>query len=197
MTTPLTTPAPRYNAKAKPDPASGQIKGWHVLVSLLVFFGVIIGTNAAFMYYAVSTFPGEDVKKSYVQGREYNTVLDRRRLQAELGWQGGIEINGGADDRLVSAVLLDKAGQPIDGLTVTALLRRPATDAQDQTITLIGRGDGRYSSEPVADLSRLAGRWEVEVFAAKAETPDVLIFEAHRLVELQASTAALGGSKTP
>ena len=40
------------------------LRGWHVLVMILLFFGVTIGVNATFITLAVRTHPGETVVDS-------------------------------------------------------------------------------------------------------------------------------------
>ena len=52
-----------------------ELKGWHVLLILMAFFGVMFSVNGVFLYHAITSFPGEDVKKSYVQGLNYNDTL--------------------------------------------------------------------------------------------------------------------------
>ena len=63
-----------------------ELKGWHVLLIMLAFFGVMFSGNGVFLFHAITSFPGEDVKKSYVQGLSFNDTLADRAAQAELGW---------------------------------------------------------------------------------------------------------------
>ena len=74
------------------------LKGWHVLVMILIFFGITIGVNATFITMALRTHPGEDVPRSYMQGLEYNETLENRRIQSELGWTARFNL---VDDELV------------------------------------------------------------------------------------------------
>ncbi len=70
-----------------PEGSSGfRITGWHVLAGMILFFSTIIAVNAVFISLAVQSFPGEDQRRSYVQGLEYNDVIAQRRAQAALGW---------------------------------------------------------------------------------------------------------------
>ena len=152
-----------------------EIKGHHVLFAMLGFFAVIIGVNALFMTMAVKTFPGEEVKKSYVQGRLFNEVLAERQAQAELGWRAGVTLatdpSGGP---ALEVRLIDADGAPLSNLPMTALIRRPATDAYDQSLEMIYIAEGLYRA-PLADLG--PGRWEALVVA---ETPAGERFEAHK-----------------
>ena len=69
---------------------SFKITGWHVLFSVIAFFGVITAVNAVMISYAVKSFPGEDQKKSYMQGLQYNKVLEEKKLQEQLAKMQGI-----------------------------------------------------------------------------------------------------------
>ena len=53
------------------------LTGWHAAAIFGSFFGVIITVNLALAYSAVHTFPGLEVKNSYVASQEF----DRRRTQ--------------------------------------------------------------------------------------------------------------------
>ncbi|MCW1949884.1 MAG: FixH family protein, partial [Octadecabacter sp.] len=53
-----------------------EIKGWHVLAGFGAAFGIIIAVNLTLAYKAVQTFPGLEVKNSYVAGQ----VFDENRI---------------------------------------------------------------------------------------------------------------------
>ena len=57
----------------------GKLTGWHVLWIMLGFFGLMFTVNGIFLYHAITSFPGEDVKKSYLQGLE----IGKRRVGKE------------------------------------------------------------------------------------------------------------------
>lgn len=146
--------------------ASGFVlKGWHVLAMLIAFFGIIIATNTAFITLALGTFPGEVVKRSYVQGLDYNRTLEERRRQAALGWIATAEIVPATPGRAKLAIaLVDRASQPIEGLALEGVLRRPASDEADLALTFQTRGAGLYE----ADLGALGpGQWELIASAAR------------------------------
>jgi nitrogen fixation protein FixH len=134
------------------------LKGWHVLAALVVFFGIDIAVNTYFMVAAYRTFPGETSVTPYEDGLAYNTALQQRRAQAQLGWRltGGV----GAPDR-IRVEVFDPSGAPLSGLRVTANLRRPATDAGQHTATLRETGPGVYTAEH----ERLPGAWDLDVTA--------------------------------
>ncbi|MEL6413928.1 MAG: FixH family protein [Pseudomonadota bacterium] len=142
-----------------------ELKGWHVLLIMLAFFGVMFSVNGVFLFHAITSFPGEDIKKSYVQGLSFNDTLANRAAQAELGWSAEA---GLVDDQLILR-LQDAEKAPLSSQLVVAELRRLATNQEDRTISFQPRMSGEY----VADTGRLApGQWllRINVFDADGET---------------------------
>lgn len=156
-----------------------ELKGWHVLVMILAFFGVTIGVNSIFVSYALSTFAGEDVKQPYQKGLEYNQQLAGRQAQAALGWQASIaarrEANGEA---LVMVRLRNSEEQPLSALDVDVQLRHPVNAHLDRSLKLKALGDGVYEAR-VADLKR--GQWDV---VASTRNSENVAFTASRRVVL-------------
>lgn len=128
------------------------IKGKHVLFALIGFFAVIIAVNAIFVTRAVSSFPGEEVERSYMQGLEYNQVIEQRRAQAELGWQAAVNLTG--DQILVEIARPD--GSPVSGVFLEGTLRHPADTSLDRPLAFRERESGLYVAE-AADLPE--GQW--------------------------------------
>ncbi len=152
-------------ANAASEASGKELKGWHVLLIMLGFFGVMFAVNGVFLYHAITSFPGEDVKKSYVQGLNYNDTLASRAAQAELGWtaEAGLQ-----DDQLIFR-LRDAEGAALSNYTVIGELRRTATRDGDQAIIYTAQADGEY----VADAGALApGQWalRINVLDPAAET---------------------------
>lgn len=102
------------------------LRGWHVLVMILLFFGVTIGVNATFITLALRTFPGEEVPHSYLQGLNYNETLARREAQAELGWVARFNAQDGA---LLLGVT-DPSGTGVSGLVLTGIMMHPDTSGE-------------------------------------------------------------------
>ncbi|PZO53846.1 MAG: ferredoxin [Alphaproteobacteria bacterium] len=153
--------------------ASFEIRGWHVLTAILLFFGAIIAVNVTFAVYAVRSFPGEDVRRSYLQGLRYNDTLAERRAQAALGWQAGAELRSDAEGAVLEVVLGAGDAAPIDGAALTGGLEWPTSAQFDRALTFEPQGNGRY----VARLGTLTpGRWRLR---ARAERGDgALDFES-------------------
>lgn len=141
-----------------------RIRGWHVLAMMLAFFGAVIAVNVVFAVIAVQSFPGEDVRRSYLQGIQYNDTLAQRREQAALGWQASAALAPNAEGAVLEVVLRDRDGVPIDGATLSGELQWPTTDSFDRAATFEARGDGRY----VAQLGDLhPGRWRLRAHAER------------------------------
>jgi nitrogen fixation protein FixH len=156
----MTRPASfSINAPQRRRP-SGEfvLKGWHVLVILLSFFGVIIAMNILFITLAVQSFPGEDVKRSYVQGLEYNKTLDARARQTALGWQAEARFIRDAGAPALIVAFTDRTGAPVRGLSIDAALRRPTTDRQDIALAFTEVDPGLYRTD-IATLG--AGAWKL------------------------------------
>jgi len=142
-------------------PPRFTIKGWHVLVALVLFFGMIAAVNVVFVTLAYRTFSGQVAKNPYEAGLLYDRTLAERAAQAELGWSATIAAVG---DRAVELVVTDRAGKGVDGLTLDAKLKRPATEVGALDLRFTSKGDGRY----VAD-AELSGAWDVIVEATGAK----------------------------
>jgi nitrogen fixation protein FixH len=176
----MSTETAKRPARRRPP---GQVKGWHVLVMILSFFSVVIGVNATFITFAVRTFPGEEVKKSYVQGRDFNDTLAARQAMRDLGWRAALDLRAGPEGRVLTAELADADGVALVGRTVEGTLRRPLTAVHDTTLPLTEVAPGRYESAPLTgELAALTGRFQLSLAVqGEGETP---VFTAERTVEL-------------
>ena len=126
---------------------SKELTGRHVLIMLILFFGVMIIVNVIFTVLAVKSFTGEDVPKSYRQGLEYNRTIDARRSQAELGWT--VKTNDFANpdgSRTFLISIQDKENAAIDNLSFTAFLRHPSSKHLDMPLDFTPAGPGRYQA---------------------------------------------------
>lgn len=143
-----------------------EIKGWHVLAAMLAFFGAVIAVNATFVVFALSSFPGEDVRRSYLQGVQYNDTLAERRTQDALGWRAAADFVRESEGATLEVQLLDRQGRPLNGALIQGELRWPADARRDHAVAFAPIGDGRYRAE-VRGLTE--GRW---LLRARAERGD-------------------------
>lgn len=148
------------------------IKGWHVLVGMIVFFSIIIAVNTVFITLAMKSFPGEDQRRSYVQGLEYNDVIANRRAQAALGWSAAVNL---VDDRVMIRIT-DAEDAPVMGLALSGRLRHPANLDFDRELSFTEVRAGVYAA-PVVDLPD--GVWTLTA-QAEGDTPFALERELWR-----------------
>lgn len=124
-----------------------KLTGRHVLLLLCAFFGVMVVANAAFVTFAVRSFPGESQKKSYLQGINYNETLAERHQQATLGWRAEItQINPSR----IELRMFDADNAPLTGLDIAGSIERPSHSGADQQFICDERSPGVYASSLTA-----------------------------------------------
>ena len=140
-----------------------RITGKHVLLTLIGFFGVIIVVNAIFLTYAIRSFPGESEKKSYMQGLNYNDVLNERAEQASLGWRAAVSrVENSNSQGAVELTIVDNTGAPLPALTVKGALKRPTHNDADISLAFTHIENGLYRAQtPVLE----GGGWDMEANA--------------------------------
>lgn len=139
-----------------------RLTGKHILFILLGCFAVIGAVNAAFIYFALSSGPGEEKGASYEVGLRYNNILAEERTQNALQWQHQAKLTQGGRLRIA---ISDNGGAPVAGLAITGDFERPATDKAGRGLAFKEIDAGVYE----ADLGKPApGSW---ILAFKAEKP--------------------------
>jgi nitrogen fixation protein FixH len=133
------------------------LRGRHVLLGLIAFFGLIFLVNGIFAYYAITTFGGGDTSNPYQKGLDYNDRVEEAARDAELGWQAQLTY-GAASGRLAFS-LTDRDGHPVSGLHFSGTIGRPATDREDLSAKFNEAERGGYAA-----MVRLApGQWIVQL----------------------------------
>ena len=140
----------------------GVLRGGHVLAMFLGTFGIVLGVNAVFIIYAVTSWSGLSVEQPYDRGIRYNQVLKVDRAELALGWS----VQGSYDGRRIQATISDRSGAPIEGATVTARLERPTHEGADQERPLSPTGSGSYEGSATVPL---AGQWDLRIIATRGE----------------------------
>ncbi len=136
-----------------------RLTGRHVLFALIAFFGVMLVANAAFVTFAVRSFPGESEKKSYFQGLNYNETLAARATQNTLGWQVVVRR---VEPSIVEIALYDIEETGVAGLAISGDIRRPTHSGGDQQLVFEEIAHGVYQattttlSDGAWDLSGIA-----------------------------------------
>ena len=115
--------------------------GRKVLIFTVAAFGIVLAANLTLAISAVRTFPGLEVKNSYVASQNFDTD---RTAQLALGWE--IEAWIGSDSRLnLSVAKAD--GSPAEVVGLDAIFGR-ATHTRDDQVPAFVR-DGAVFSAPV------------------------------------------------
>ena len=139
-----------------------RLRGAHVLFAMLMFFGGVIAVNVAFAILAVRSFPGEDVRRSYLQGLQYNEALAARRAQEAIGWRVQAALLHSGDAAALQVIVHDSKGAPLERVQVSGELRWPADGRLDRQLRFQDVGAGRY----VATVATLhEGRWRLRARA--------------------------------
>ncbi len=138
---------------AEPKPLTGRT----VLLIAVAAFGVVIAANLAMLLAATGTFPGLVVKNSYVasQGWDRKTAAQRA-----LGWRAAAWYGDGT----LRVTMTGRDGAPVTGLSVVAVVGRPAGAREDVRLEL-AEGAGSYA----APLVLAPGMWRVAITGADAE----------------------------
>lgn len=145
---------------------SFKLNGRHVLAVLVGFFMTVIAANAIFITLAIKSFPGEQEKKSYLQGLAYNERIAEREAQAALGWSARLarsEIVG--DEGVIELEFASANGAPVEGLALTGLLARPASRNSDAPLVFEEVEPGRYRAT-APEIS--PGAWRLSAAATSA-----------------------------
>ena len=132
-----------------------KFTGRHMLAIMVAFFGTIIAVNLTMAMFATRTFGGTVVDNSYVASQKFNDWLAAAREQEALGWETQVRLD--ESRRVLIATAAD--GQPLAGVTVSALARHPLGRETDVALRFEADGEGAVrSTEPLP-----AGRWLVHV----------------------------------
>jgi nitrogen fixation protein FixH len=131
------------------------LKGRHVLLTLIGFFGVMLIVNGIFVYYAITTFGGGDTSNPYQKGLHYNDTIAEAARQSERGWTATLAY---ADGR-IALKLKDRQDQPVRGVRLEGSIGRAVTDSQDRNVELKEVDPGSY----VAAIDLGPGQWVVQL----------------------------------
>ncbi len=150
----------------RPAQAHKTITGKKALALLVGFFVTVFAANGIFFYLASQSWTGLSTEKAYERGLRYNDIRARDLAQKKLGWRSTATFQQREGDLILQTNFLNKAGKPIEGLSVFAEIQRPLVDRHDQRLRLRETGAGEYS-HPL-DLP-LKGQWQVNLRAVTAD----------------------------
>ncbi len=137
------------------DRKERRFTGYHMLASMVAFFGVVFAVNFWLAYEAETTWTGLIAKNGYAPSQQFNAELAAARAQQERGWHSALAYRNGT----LELRLADKSGSAVILDNMTAELGRPAYDGQDRKLPLTHRGHGVYTA--LVDLPH--GAWDVRI----------------------------------
>ena len=148
------------------DAPQRELTGRKVLFMTCAAFAVIIGVNLTLAWKAVSTFPGLEVKNSYVASQGFDAA---RAAQLALGWDVSATLEDGT---LTLAFLQD--GAPVRPTITAATLGRATHVADDITPDFTWTGEAFVARPDLAP-----GNWNLRL---EAEAPDGTPFRQRVIV---------------
>lgn len=158
--------------KNKAPEGEKKLTGYHVLMWVLGFFGVMFIANGFFVYYANTSWPGVEVQSPYNESQNFDSKIADAREQEDRGWQLAAQLKRRQNDVYLIIEAKDKRGNALSDLAVKAEVGRPVNEQNDQKVDLESRGDGIYQ----AKLGTLdPGRWRVKI---EAYERDILKFKS-------------------
>ncbi len=148
----------------------GPITGAKFFAIFASFFLVIISVNIVLAYNAVKTFPGLEVKNSYVASQTFDKD---RQAQEALGWVIDARVQQGE----LHLAITDALGVAVKVASVTGTFGRATSVRDDQTPEFVF--DGTMYRAPVATAP---GNWNLR-FEAIAE--DGTVFKQRVVVIIE------------
>ncbi len=139
-----------------------EFTGKHMLAICVGSFGIIIAVNVYMATMAVRTFPGLEVKNSYVASQEFDS---RRAAQETLGWS----VYASASGNQVKLEITDREGQPVEVASLTATLGRATHVKDDQNPQF--EWDGAAYTAPAL---LAPGNWNIRMIARAKDGTEFL-----------------------
>ncbi len=145
-----------------------EIKGWHVLTGFTAAFGVIIAVNLTLAYQAVATFPGLEVRNSYVASQSFDAD---RAAQTALGW----DVSASLNDHVLTLTIIED-GQAISPQITSATFGRATNVAFDETPDFVFDGTALR-----ANVVAGPGNWNLRL---RALADDGTVFQQRIVVRV-------------
>jgi len=133
------------------------LTGRKVFWMFFAAFAVIFGVNMLLLFKAINTFPGLEVKNSYVASQDFNNRADAQRA---LGWTPAVQYGDGQVDVSITS----ESGAPVFPANLAVRIGRP-THGREDLIPELSIGPNGYSFAVDLDV----GKWFVYVTAQGAD----------------------------
>src|SRR5437763_12833906 len=99
------------------------LTGRFVLITVFLFFAVVIGVNVVMMRLAITTLPGTEVDSAYSASLAYQREILAARQQNARDWKVDAHIERKPDGTAsLNIRAQDKAGSPLAGLSISGRL---------------------------------------------------------------------------
>lgn len=135
-----------------PTASNWEIRGKHVAVFFMLFFGTIFTVNFTMAALANHSWTGLIAKNGYVASKDLAVAHRKRRLALAVGWTLDISVD---DDEVV--LDFDGVSKAATGPTVTVIAERPLNEDKDIVLTMVRSGTNVWrSKESLPD-----GRWTI------------------------------------
>lgn len=135
-----------------------ELTGRHVLIITLSAFGVIVAVNLLMAFLAVGSFPGLEVKNSYIASQHFDRD---RAAQQSLGWTARASYDGAQ----IAIEIVDGQGAHPVLRDFSATIGRPTHTRDDVTPRFDPAGGGVFRAPLVLE----PGAWNIHV---QAVAPD-------------------------
>ncbi|MEM9435170.1 MAG: FixH family protein [Pseudomonadota bacterium] len=133
-----------------------RITGWHVFGLFASGFAIIIAVNLTLAWNAVHTFPGLEVKNTYVASQSFDRS---RAAQEALEWDVSASLRDGH-----LYLTFAKQNQPVIAQIESAVFGRATSVANDQTPAFSFDGTAF-----VAPVEAGTGNWNLRIVARAAD----------------------------
>lgn len=135
----------------------GPITGPKAFAIFSSFFVVIVVVNLILAVQAVRTFPGLEVRNSYIASQSFEAERD---AQEALGWTARASVRGAE----LVLTLVGPDGRPVRGATVAATLGRATVRSEDRRPAFAFDGTAWRAPAALAP-----GRWSLQLGATAAD----------------------------
>lgn len=135
---------------------SGPLTGQKTFAIFAGAFAVIISVNLVLAWQAIATFPGLEVRNSYVASQSFDAD---RAAQEALGW----DVSAAVQDGILRLSILGPDGNPAAVSGLTAIFGRATSVRDDQTPDFVF--DGVAFTAPVTTAP---GNWNLRLVAHDA-----------------------------
>ncbi|WP_027489144.1 FixH family protein [Allorhizobium undicola] len=149
--------------------------GWHMLLTICSFFGVIIAVNFTMAWYASHSWSGIVVENTYVASQQFNETTAEIRAILDSGVTGKMAVQQG----IITYDLQIPGKGPVNADKVVANFKRPVGTAQDFSIELRPEAPGHFVGAHPAG----PGHWIYEVVAT--DHGKLVMHEANRIAVLE------------